>query len=123
MPDRSGQPWSADDDETLLRMFAAGDRRRVIATALGRTGFSVSSRRIILARQGSRPARRRQDTTSNRGAPWSQDDCATFLRMLSAEDSYPTIARALKRTQTEVASKVHTLAQVAEIDAARGENG
>ena len=114
MLERSGQPWSADDDETLLRMLAAGERRLDIASALGRSGSSISSRRIALARQGRGPMRDPNSRTSYRGAPWSLDDCEALRQMLAAGQDYPSIARALRRMQTEIASEAHTLAQAAD---------
>jgi len=116
MLERSGQPWSADDDETLLRMFAAGERRRDIAATLGRSESSVSSRRINLARQGRGPVRYLHGRTSNRESPWSAEDWVTLRQMLSDGINPLTIARALRRRQTEVASKARALAQTSVAD-------
>lgn len=116
MPKLSGQPWSADDDETLLRMLAAAERRLDIASALGRSGSSISSRRIALALQGRCPLRDPHSRTTYRGSPWTEADGATLCRMLAAGESYAAIARVLKRMQTEIASKAHGLAQERETD-------
>lgn len=83
VPERSIQPWSDDDDETLLRMLAVGERRLDIASALGRSRSSISSRRIALAREGRCPLRDPHSRTTYRGAPWSSDDCEALRRMLS----------------------------------------
>lgn len=52
---RLPRPWTAAEDERLLRMYGEGYPRSVIAEALGRRGEAVSDRRRALMNKASSP--------------------------------------------------------------------
>jgi len=50
--------------------------------------------------------------TTNRRAPWNAEDRAALQHMRAAGVRYPTIARVLRPTQTEIAGEVQSMARL-----------
>lgn len=49
-PPNAGKPWSAEEDEMLDAVFAAGGDLKPLAQALGRTLFALESRLVKLGK-------------------------------------------------------------------------
>ena len=49
-PENAGKPWSAEDDDTLARMFDSGAAREDICDYFKRTSGAITSRLVRLGK-------------------------------------------------------------------------
>ena len=105
--------WSALEIALLVQMRTAGDNRRAIVLAIGRTGPAISAKARRLTDRDERLRPLNLTRCSNRNAPWTAADISTLRDMVASGAAYPTIARDLKRTKTDAASMVHGTGSVA----------
>lgn len=50
LPENAGKPWSAEDDDTLARMFDSGAARKDICNYFKRTSGAITSRLVRLGK-------------------------------------------------------------------------
>ena len=106
------RPWSDDENERLIKMYSEKAKPCAMAEALGRSRMAVSAHRLRLQREGRCPSA--PNTRLKKHQPWTDEDLGILRKMLLDGSSATSIARALRRVQGEVASKIHSLRGEAE---------
>ena len=94
---RAHVSWTANEDEELRRLTAAGLTSREIATAVGRSGSAVAMRRLSLGI--GKPGARR----------WTTQDDAQLVAVFGSGGDDASIARALSRSAQSILNRRHRL--------------
>ncbi|GAA5935959.1 hypothetical protein JCM3775_007372, partial [Rhodotorula graminis] len=101
----SDQPWSSDEDDALCGLYAAGSSPEIIADEMDRSRRSVSSRLVVLQREGRIAGTRTKTRVPKGHTTWSSQDDRQLL--LWREERVPVRECAERLGRTDKAVKQH----------------